>query len=241
MRYVFTLIATVSMSVAIPQGSLHEFAFVGCPADGQVGPIDPPRGESKRVTSDEPAIAYYKGEQAPGAFAPAGWRCRAWYGSSGAHLIVTPQSIDPPYFPPPAFQGDAVEISINNGSTSGRWEVAEKAAQFFPSAGSKFIERVNESLDTKIVVGRPPRYPNVRNLSDVTAEFTTPPNTSGIGTEGYLRPSQNPVSGVMVLDQSTPEEPNLLIVRIRLQPSQDRLKSELLRLNRQCMENPSSC
>src|SRR5262245_9766206 len=202
MRWAMMLTMTVALA---GQGMLKEIPFVGCPSDGQAGPDDPPTGPAKRVTVDEiPAIAFYKGEHAPGAFAPAGWHCRVWYGSSGSILVITPGSIDPPFFPPPTFQSDAVELSLDEGGTSGRYEVAEKAAQFFPSVAARFIAEVNTSLDKKIVVGGPPRYPNVRKLSDVSAEFTTPPNTAGLGTEGYLKPTQTPISGVVVLDTPDP-------------------------------------
>src|SRR5262245_1175600 len=72
-------------------------AFVGCPADGQTGEIAAPQGEPKVVVLDgvsADAVAYYKGEHAPGAFAPSGWHCRVWYGSAGSTLIVTPAPIN---------------------------------------------------------------------------------------------------------------------------------------------------
>src|SRR5205814_5599128 len=49
--------------------------FVGCPSDGQIGPIDPPKAafkivpEKGRVT---PQIAYYKGAEGSGVYAPKG-------------------------------------------------------------------------------------------------------------------------------------------------------------------------
>src|SRR2546427_12860328 len=86
--------------------------FVGCPADGQLGPIEAPKDQPKVVSlPDVPvgAIAYYKGEQAPGVFAPTGWHCRVWYGSSGSSVLVTPTRIDTTHFLPPKVLGPAVE------------------------------------------------------------------------------------------------------------------------------------
>src|SRR5262249_52268243 len=34
---------------------------------------------------------YYKGDLAPGAFAPAGWTCHSWYGSDSGTLLITPE------------------------------------------------------------------------------------------------------------------------------------------------------
>src|SRR5260370_9650274 len=78
--------------------------FVGCSADGQLGPMEPPRGQPLVVSlSQGPsgAIAYYKGEQSPGVFAPPRWHCRACYGSSASPILVTPLPLDPRHFIPP--------------------------------------------------------------------------------------------------------------------------------------------
>src|SRR2546426_2697247 len=82
------------LALAVPwagcQAQQGTVPFVGCSADGQSGPIEPPKGQPKVVSLGEHpagAIAYYKGEQAPGVFAPAGWHCRVWYGSSGSSIL----------------------------------------------------------------------------------------------------------------------------------------------------------
>jgi hypothetical protein len=100
-------------------------AFVGCPADGQVGPLDPPNGTARTVALSEvqaDQIAYYRGEFAPGLFAPAGWNCRIWYGSSGSTLVVTPATIDAPNFSPgyqyPKFRDQTVEMNYSDAGTS---------------------------------------------------------------------------------------------------------------------------
>src|SRR2546425_6215207 len=67
--------------------------FIGCPADGQQGAIDPPHGPPKVIstgTVPSPGLAYYKGEYSAGVYAPRGWRCKVWYRSSGSFLVVPP-------------------------------------------------------------------------------------------------------------------------------------------------------
>jgi hypothetical protein len=233
------LIAVFLVSCAAVLAREERVPFVGCPADGQAGPIDPPQGTPKSVTVDKAAadqIAYYEGEQAPGVFAPRGWRCQVTYGSGGAILSVSAESLNAT-FPRPKSQGPAVELSTAQGGTSGRFTVAEHAAWLFPKAGAEFIERVNQLVDTPVRSNRE-RYAqdSVRSVDDLTAEFTTPARATGLGTEHYLAPSQDPISGVVVLRKSDPEFPDLLIVRVRLPAGSEGLKSVLLRLNRECLQ-----
>ena len=71
--------------------------FVGCKADGQVGPRAAPKGRSKRVQiSNEAAerLAYYKAEDGLAVLGPRGWYCFETYGSSGSSLYLSPESID---------------------------------------------------------------------------------------------------------------------------------------------------
>jgi hypothetical protein len=97
---------------------------VGCPADGQMGPMKPPNADTREVTL-RPAVAaqlaYYDGAEGPGVFAPRGWHCRQWYGSNGSFVIVTPS---PPkdHFPASAIPGSGVMFSLRDGGTSGRFE-----------------------------------------------------------------------------------------------------------------------
>jgi len=124
--------------------------FVGCPADGQTGAIDAPQGTPKIAVLDGvPAgdVAYYKGENSRGAFAPHGWNCRVWYGSSGSTLIVTPASINPPYLTPPRLSAPAIEVSSIIGGTSGRFSVAIYASRLFAEPAAGFIQRIkNEGV-----------------------------------------------------------------------------------------------
>src|SRR5438034_1529814 len=190
----FTLALAVPWTGGQAQGTVP---FVGCPADGQSGPIAPPKGQPKVVSlGDLPAggIAYYKGQQAPGVFAPGGWHCRVWYGSSGSSVLVTPTPIDTTHFLPPKVLGPAVEMTLRFAGTSGRFGVASYASRLFPRVLARFIEGVkNEHLvpDSEF---EPRQYArdSVRSVDRLVAEFTTQLGASGLGTAGLLGPSQEP-------------------------------------------------
>jgi hypothetical protein len=107
----------LSLALVVPWASCvaqqSTVPFVGCPADGQQGPVEAPKGEPRvPPLNDVPAegLAFYKGEYAPGAYAPRGWHCRVWYGSSGGFILVTPEPIDTTDFLPPKTPGPALEI-----------------------------------------------------------------------------------------------------------------------------------
>ena len=68
------------------------------------------------------------------------------------------------------------------------------------------------------------------------AEFTTPPNTTGLGTGEYLVPSQDPICGIALLDESDPEYPDLSIVRLRVGSDMRRMEAALLRLNKEWIQ-----
>src|SRR2546430_10965525 len=202
----FTLALAVPWTGGQAQGS---GPFVGCPADGQSGPIAPPKGQPKVVSlGDLPAggIAYYKGERAPGVFAPAGWHCRVWYGSSGSSVLVTPTPIDTTHFLPPKLVGSAVELGLRSAGTSGRFSVASYASRLFPRVLARFIEGVkNEHLEPDSEFG-PQRYArdSVSSVDSLVAEFTTPPGVSGLGTTGLLDPAGDLVHAVLGFSPSPP-------------------------------------
>jgi hypothetical protein len=186
-------------------------------------------------------IAYYEGAHAPGIFAPSGWHCRVWYGSSGSVFVVTPTPIEAPYFPPPKFRGKAVEVSNVVGEGSGRFSVATYASWLFPGKSEKFVQHVREE-SAKLLppISRAP-YPSdsITNQGSV-AEFMTPANQKGLGTEGYLDPSQDGIRGIAILDEADPEWPSISVVRARL-GSDTELEAAILRLNKACMQRKDPC
>jgi hypothetical protein len=233
---------------ASPQARQQQVPFIGCPSDGQAGYVKPPRGQSKTVTVNEVSagqIAYYKGTAAPGAFVPRGWHCHVWYGSGGGLLLVTPELLDsaPGSAWPPKTSGPAVELTFDSSENSGRYDVAKYALLFFPQTATKFIQRVNEDLDVKISQRSLQAFAkdSINRISDTMGEFVTPGNNSGFGTERFLGPSSDPISGIAFLDQSSPDYPNFVTLRVRLKTARSPLKAALLRLNRECMKEGSGC
>jgi hypothetical protein len=237
------------LALAVPwaacQAQLGTVPFVGCPADGQSGPIEPPKGQPKVVSLGElpaGAIVYYKGEEAPGVFAPAGWHCRVWYGSSGSTILVTPTPIDTTHFLPPKLVGPAVEMGLSFAGTSGRFSVASYASRLFPRVLARFIEGVkNEHLVPDSVFG-PRRYKgdSVSSVGRLVAEFTTPPGVSGLGTANLLAPSRDPIHGVAVIAPDS-TEPDMSILRVRLGGNMRQVKAAVLRLNREWMQKTDGC
>ncbi len=219
--------------------------FVGCPADGQSGPIEPPKGQPKVASVGElraATIAYYKGENAPGAFAPAGWHCRVWYGSSGSSILVTPTPIDTTQFLPRKVLGPAVDVDFSFAGTSGRFTVARYASRLFPRVLARFIERVrNEHLVPDSALAPPTNArDSVTAVDNLVVEFTTPPGVSGLGTAGLLGPSPDPVHGVAVIAPD-PDEPDMSILRVRLGGSMRQVEAAVLRLNKACMRQSDGC
>src|SRR2546425_5126517 len=98
--------APLAIGILLPrwggaQARQDTIPFVGCPADGQAGPIEAPKGPPKVVAGNEMAASpppHFKGEEGPGLFLPPGWECRGWGGASGRTLIIT---TTPTFSPPP--------------------------------------------------------------------------------------------------------------------------------------------
>ncbi len=198
---VFVAVASSVPAVDLPRS---EVPFVGCPTDGQAGPIAPPRGDAISVNL-QPAVAqrlaYYQAEQGYGALAPKGWHCRGWYGSSGGSLVVTPQEIPPPYFPTPKITGPAVYVS-GLVATSGRFWIAITAARLFPQSTHEFVERIKGEgvLPAKDFDVKPFPSDHLHYLSERAVEFTTPAGQDGLGTSGMLQASVLPIRGLVALN-----------------------------------------
>ncbi len=239
----------LTLALAVPctgcQAQQGAVPFVGCPADGQTGPIQPPKGQPKVVSLGglpAGAIAYYKGEQAPGVFAPAGWHCRVWYGSSGSSILVTPTPIDTTHFLPPKVVGAAVELGLSFAGTSGRFSVASYASRLFPRVLARFIEGVkNEHVVPDSACG-PRRYKgdSVTSVGHLVAEFTTPPGVTGLGTANLFAPSRDPIYGIAVIAPDS-TEPDMSILRVRLGGNMRQVEAAVLRLNRECMRETDGC
>lgn len=83
---------------ASPERTAVSVPFVGCKSDGQIGPLDVPKGTNPSVLISLRAaqnLAYYSAfGEGVGVLAPRGWYCFGAYGSSGSALLVSPRPID---------------------------------------------------------------------------------------------------------------------------------------------------
>ena len=226
------------------EATQHQRVSIGCPADGQAGPVEAPEANARSVPAAErlpETVAYYKGEQAPGAFAPRGWQCHVWYGSGGGILLVTPDAQKPVNGTAwPAVSGEAVELTFHDSGASGRYQVQEYSLFFFHTrqefrrwvegTGFNFLNPYEDFKNDSIKIrGR------------TVAEFITPPSTTGFGTAQFLRPSTDTIEGTAVFGNSKAYGEYLVVLRIRLSQTKSQLKTELLRLNRTCILESRGC
>jgi hypothetical protein len=180
--------------------------FVGCASDGQAGPQAAPTGQAKPVVLAAAVarqLAYYKAEYGPGVLAPRGWHCFSTYGSDGANLFVSPRAIDTTNVLSPGWKGitgDGIEISIMDGGTSGRFEVAKVIARVFP-AYKQFAQNViAEGLEPASDFPFGPYAGDKLNYRGQSAvEYETPANAQGLGTVSRLQPNAGPIDGVAII------------------------------------------
>jgi hypothetical protein len=235
----------IVLNLAVRSETQQRVPFVGCPADGQADHFEPPTGLPKEVTFDGLApgqISYYKGDLAPGAFAPAGWSCHSWYGSNGGTLLITPEmpgSRSGSVWPETS--GPAVELELSDSGASGRFEVAKYGRLFFPTTAAPFIDSWKalfpEILSEESL--RPFRKDSITVLSGVLAEFHTAPNVDGLGTDGFLRASSDKIDGIAFLDKS---QWNFVTLRVRLsEKTPAALRTAILQLNKECIEKALGC
>lgn len=206
------------VTVAVP--------FVGCVSDGQNGTLYAPSGESPEIalpaaTADR--LAYYKAEFGPGVFAPRGWHCFSIYGSDGSSLYVSPDPIDADRYWFDAngarvdwkgFTGEAIQVALALGGTSGRFQVAKVVARVFPAfkafAQGVIAEKLEPASDFPF---GPYATDKLTYRGDNAVEFETPANTDGLGTESNLVKNASPIDGVAVI---TGEDTNLVQLSARV-------------------------
>ncbi|WP_125486518.1 hypothetical protein [Edaphobacter aggregans] len=207
--------------------------FIGCQSDGQVGPLEAPKGDSKVVqiaTQATQQLAYYKAEQGFGVLAPRGWHCFGTYGSSGSSLYVSPQPLNATIVFSDnwkGFTGPVIQISTEIGDTSGRFGVARTIARVFPSHKA-FVRDViaNGFAQANDFPFGP--YPNDQLIykSKEIVEYQTPAQTDGLGTQSRLQKNADPIRGVAILVGSNPD---LVFLAARLPPDKTDLASIIIR------------
>lgn len=190
--------AVVASTIAVP--------FVGCKSDGQIGPLDAPTGRSPVThlpATTARRLAYYKAENGVGVFAPRGWHCFSTYGSDGSNLFVTPAPIDPAVLFSSGwkgFAGPAIQVSMFDGGTSGRFQVARVIARVFPGHRQFVRSLVAEGVEpASSFPAGPYRQDKLTYRDKNIVEFETPADAVGLGTDSRLRPSSSPIRGVAIL------------------------------------------
>ena len=183
--------------------AVSQVPFVGCASDGQAGPQAAPTGPAKAVAISAAAaerLAYYKAQYGPGVLAPRGWHCFSTYGSDGSNLFVSPDAIDSATLLSvdwKGFTGPAIQISIAEGGTSGRFEVAKVIARVFPAykqfAHNVIAEGIEPASDFP---SGPYATDKLTYRGTNTVEFETPANAAGLGTDSRLLPNASPIDGV---------------------------------------------
>jgi predicted aspartyl protease len=232
------LLAAVSVS-AQPSSTQVLVPFVGCPSEGQAGPLDPPKGSPRPVSlpaAIAKEIAWYVGEQSEGIFAPRGWHCQVLYGSSGSTLVVTPATVDTSHLYRQEVRGPAVELESVEGSGSGRFQVAAFSSLVFPKAAAALIERVKEE-SPDLLQSEQEALPHARDsistVADDLARFVTPANAKGLGTACSLRPTDDAIHGIAIFDEG-----GLSILRVRLGRDLKHIEAAILRLNQDGLRLP---
>lgn len=199
--------------VGQPAGAVS-VPFVGCKSDGQVGPIEAPKGNARSVSVSPqaaPQLAYYESAEGLGVLVPRGWHCFRTYGSGGDALFVSPQPINLANL---RFAGNAVELSRRLGGTFGRFDVAEVIARVFP-AHHAFVRNVRQGFDLPASNFPAGPYPKdkLTYRSNRTVEYETPSGTDGLGTRSGVKKGSAPIDGVAMLIGKTPD---LVLFSVRL-------------------------
>ncbi len=200
--------------------------FVGCKSDGQIGPMDAPKGTNKSVpitAKAAQALAYYATGPGAGVLAPRGWYCFGTYGSSGSALLVSPQPIDTAsmFSTWDGLSGPVIGVSNWDGDTSGRFQVAEIIARVFPAYKAFATHVMEEGLGGPFKF-RPYPKDALTYKSKTVVEYRTPAQTDGLGTYLWLKKNGSPIEGVAILAGQTP---NLLLLSVRLLPELNELTS----------------
>jgi hypothetical protein len=235
-RYASILLMALLMSAMQAALAAETIPVIGCPSDGQMGPIAPPANSTAPLDADAKIaqqLAYYQAAESPRVLAPRGWNCFGTYGSSGEELIVAPARIESSQLSAIRVTGPGISMTHSLGGTSGRFDVAKYAARFFPTRAHDFVsnlERETKQLDLPELDKLPSFDTDTyRQVSPTLVRFETPGARDGVGTRGTLVKSADSVSGAIALTGDD-DEPDLSILRVRLAPEQRALTETILQL-----------
>jgi hypothetical protein len=191
--------------LAIAGGAVPAYAdatvpAIGCPTDGQQPA--PKDGTKHLKLSDGAGLAYYRNAEI-GLLGPRGWHCLVLSGANGTTIYITPEPLDAKtMLGKKQLTGDAIQLSVSLGETSGRFEAAKFIARLFPQ-DRVFVDHViAEKIEpaSHFVFGP---YPTDRltRKSEAMVEYETPACTKGLGTDSRLAPNASPISGMVFLGE----------------------------------------
>ncbi|WP_293377965.1 hypothetical protein [Phenylobacterium sp.] len=162
-----------------------------------------------------------------GVLAPRGWNCFGLYGSNGSSLYVTPEPHDGSDLlksGAPGLSGAAIQLSVSDGGTSGRFEVAAIAARIFPTQATYVRQVIANQLDVDKTFDAAREFPKGPYPSDrmvrlrpLLVEFETPARKDGLGTHSRLLKSGQPIVGFAKMEKDG--DNSLTMLTMRLPPS----------------------
>jgi len=208
--------------------------FVGCASEGMSGPVSAPSGKPKKLHIAAAAaahLAYYFVAQDLSVLAPRGWHCLNIYDSSGSYLFVTPEQLDPSTVlsdsGSSAFQGSLVALSWFSGFTSGRHEVSAVISLVFPTHQRFADEAASVDEISPQPHAGPYRDDTLHCLSNDAVEYVTASGKQGLGTQFWLKPTLDPISGAELLVKDNGDCCDLISLAVRL-PSADTVLSPVI-------------
>ena len=202
--YFAVLLVAVSSQVARAAVTVPA---IGCPTDGQQGPQAAPKNATKDLKLDAgtaSGLVFYRNADI-GVLGPKGWHCLVLSGSNGTTIYVTPQPLEAKSLLGNAFKGisgEAIQLSVSLGETSGRFEAAKFVARLFPQ-DRVFVDHViAEKIEpaSNFVFG-PYRTDRLKRRSEAMVEYETPAGLKGLGTDSRLVPNPSPISGMVFLGE----------------------------------------
>jgi protein involved in ribonucleotide reduction len=223
-------LACVAAFAGTDASAAEQVPFVGCASDGQSGPVAAPKGAPKSVALDAAAasqLAYYQAQDSFGVLAPRGWNCLYVYGSNGSSLMVSPSPLNNAL--DAHLSGAAVVATLDNGGTSGRYDVAKYSARLFAKQEQKFIAGViAEGIEPKQNFPSGP-YPadKLTYKTPLLVEFETPGNKDGLGTSDRLQKNAQAILGMATL-KATPIGPDFFLLTVRLPANQAGLATAIV-------------
>ncbi|HEV2579056.1 MAG TPA: hypothetical protein VGU25_17760 [Acidobacteriaceae bacterium] len=167
--------------------------------------------------------------------APRGWHCFGTYGSNGESLFISPEPISTTdFFGKTRWPGlnIGIQLTISDGNTSGRFEIARTIARVFPKHMGFARAVIAEQIEPTKDFPRGP-YPKdlLHHVSPELVEFTTPANQQGLGTHSWIKRARTPIEGMVQLRGgfvNASDDPFMASVYMRLPPELSPMRDEIL-------------